>query len=108
MGTLDFSAMQEIQKELQQKYRDIWKPLCPEHGRSSLLWMMIEAGEAADIIKKEGDAAIMDDPETRRHFIEELCDTMMYFNDLMLCYGITPEELEEIYLEKHKRNLSRW
>ena len=33
---------------------------------------------------------------------------MMYFNDLMLCYGVTPNELEQIYREKHERNMSRW
>lgn len=50
----------------------------------------------------------MDVPEVREHFIEELCDVMMYFNDVMLCYGIAPEELERVYLEKHRRNLERW
>ena len=33
---------------------------------------------------------------------------MMYFNDVMLCYDITPEELEEVYQEKHRRNMERW
>ena len=70
--------------------------------------MMIEAGEAADVIKKQGDAPITDDPETRRHFIEEMCDVMMYFNDVLLCYSITPDELEEVYRAKHRRNMSRW
>lgn len=70
--------------------------------------MMIEAGEAADIIKKKGDRPIVGDEETRKHFIEELCDVLMYFNDIMLCYSISPEELKKIYLEKHQRNLKRW
>lgn len=50
----------------------------------------------------------MKHPETRRHFIEEMCDTLMYFNDILLCYGITPEELEQVYLEKHEKNMKRW
>ena len=33
---------------------------------------------------------------------------MMYFNDVLLCYGITPEELEKVYREKHERNMERW
>lgn len=103
-----FLQMQNIQRELQEKYKDRWIHLSPETGRSSLLWMMIEAGEAADIIKKDGDRSIMEIPEVRSHFIEELCDVMMYFNDLMLCYSITPQELEQIYREKHHRNMSRW
>lgn len=105
---MDFHQMQQIQRELQERYKDKWSRLSPETGRSSLLWMMVEAGEAADIIKKDGDRKIVDAPEVREHFIEELCDVMMYFNDVMLCYGITPEELERVYLEKHRRNLERW
>ena len=31
-----------------------------------------------------------------------------YLNDVLLCYGITPNEVENVYLEKHKRNMSRW
>jgi len=70
--------------------------------------MIGEAGEAAEIIKKKGDDAIAVDLEARRQFVEELCDVMMYFNDLCLCYSITPEELRDVYLEKHERNMKRW
>lgn len=69
---------------------------------------MIEAGEVADIIKKKGDAKIMEDDEVRNHFIEEMCDVMMYFNDVMLCYDIKPKELIDIYRKKHNTNMKRW
>lgn len=108
MADFGFDEMQAIQKELQERYLDRWGGLCPEKGRDSLLWMMIEAGEAADVIKKQGDTPILEDPDTRRHFIEEMCDVMMYFNDVLLCYGITPGELEEVYREKHEKNMKRW
>lgn len=108
MESFGFHEMQAIQKELQEKYFDQWGGLYPKKGREILLWMMIEAGEVADIIKKEGDEAILQDTETRRHFVEELCDVMMYFNDLALCYGVTPEEIVKVYKEKHQRNMSRW
>ena len=108
MAHFCFEDMQKIQKELQEKYKDKWQPLSPQVGRNQLLWMMIEAGEMADIIKKDGDEKIMEDEAVRRHFIEEMCDTMMYFNDVMLCYGITPEELEKVYREKHEKNMKRW
>ena len=100
--------MQEIQKELQAKYLERWGGLSPEKGVHQLLWMMIEAGEVADIIKKRGDDAIMQDEETRNHFVEELCDVLMYLNDVMLCYGITPEELKQAYQKKFERNMTRW
>ena len=108
MEQLNLGEMQALQTALQEKYKDKWGGLGPETARSQLLWMMIEAGEMADIIKKEGDGAIMDDPGVRRHFIEETCDVLMYLNDVLLCYGITPEEVEKVYLEKHARNMKRW
>lgn len=108
MEHLDFPAMIAMQEELQARYRDKWEPIDPAHGRNKLLWMMIEAGEAADIIKKSGDDAIMQPGDTRRHFVEELTDTLMYLNDVLLCYGISAEELEQIYVEKHERNMKRW
>lgn len=105
---LDFAAMQQMQQVLQAKHFARWGGLSPAKAREKLLWMMIEAGEMADVVKKQGDDAILHTPEARRHFIEEACDTLMYLNDIMICYGITPEELEAIYREKHLRNLGRW
>ena len=100
--------MQAIQEELQEKYMDKWGGLSPDKGKEQLLWMMIEAGEIADIIKKDGDKKIIDDVEVRNHFIEEICDVFMYLNDVMLCYSITSEEIEKVYLEKHHKNMKRW
>ena len=108
MEPFTLEKMLEIQRELQQKYQDRWGGLSPEKGRNQLLWMMIEAGEVADIIKKKGDQAIMNNQEIRQSFVEEICDVFMYLNDVMLCYSITPEELQEIYLKKHQKNLTRW
>lgn len=70
--------------------------------------MVIEAGEIADIVKKNGDKKIMEDKTVRNHFIEEVYDTFMYLNDVMLCYDISPEELQAIYLQKHETNMNRW
>ena len=108
MKNFCFEDMQKIQKELQEKYKDKWPTLKPEVAREKLLWLMIELGEVADIIKKQGDENIMNDKDTRQHFIEEMCDVMMYFNDVMICYDITPEELSEIYIDKHNKNMKRW
>ncbi len=108
MNDFGLNEMQEIQKQLQEKYKDKWGGLSPDIGRNQLLWMMIEVGEVADIIKKKGDSSIMNDEETRNHFVEELCDVLMYFNDVMLCYSISPEELKKVYLQKHHKNIERW
>ena len=108
MAQLTFETMHSMQEQLLDRYKDKWPALSPAIARDKLLWMMIEAGEMADIIKKKGDEQIMNDSDVRAHFIEEMCDTLMYFNDVMRCYGITPEEFEEIYLAKHQRNMQRW
>lgn len=108
MADWSFNEMQRVQKELQDKYKHKWPMLTPQIGRDKLLWMMIEAGEMADIIKKCGDEDIMDDVETRTHFIEEICDVLMYLNDVMICYDVSVDELREIYLKKHNKNMGRW
>jgi NTP pyrophosphatase (non-canonical NTP hydrolase) len=108
MNDFGLNEMQKIQKQLQEIYKDKWGGLSPDKGRNQLLWMMIEVGEVADIIKKKGDNHIMNDEETRNHFVEELCDVLMYFNDVMLCYSISPEELKKVYLQKHTKNIERW
>ena len=33
---------------------------------------------------------------------------LMYYNDVMLCYGISAEELKQSYSEKYKKNMERW
>ena len=103
-----FQEMQKMQKELQEKYKDIWEPVSPQTGRNKILWLMIELGEAADLIKKQGDPKILEDPQVRSHFVEELADVMMFFNDILLCYDISVEELATAYRKKHERNMERW
>ena len=73
-----------------------------------LLWLHGELGEVSEIIKKKGASKIMSDPEVRAHFVEEMCDVLMYYNDVLICYDITPEELEKAYRQKHEFNMNRW
>ena len=108
MGRFGFEEMQKIQKELQEKYKQQWGGLPPEMGKEKLLWAYAEMGEVADIIKKNSSEDILKSREVREHFIEEMCDVMMYLNDVLLCYDVSPEEIERIYTEKHRRNMERW
>lgn len=108
MNDLNFAQMQSMQKDLQDKYMEKWGGLPPEKAREKLLWMLAEAGEVADVIKKNGDRNILSDPAVRMHFVEEMCDVMMYFNDVLLCYGVTPDEFTQVYREKHMHNMGRW
>ena len=108
MNDISIEQMQQMQLRLHEKYKDSWSPLCPETAKDRLLWMMAEVGEAAQIIKKDGDTAIMEDPEVRAHFVEEMADVLMYFNDVLISYGITPGEVGGEYVKKFERNLNRW
>ena len=73
-----------------------------------MLWLMAELGEAIQVVKKHSLADVMAQGEVRHDLVEELADVMMYFNDIMLCYDITPEEFEAVYRAKHERNMTRW
>ncbi len=104
---ISVSDILQMQRELQEKYLDKWGGLSPAKAREQLLWMLCECGEVIDVIKKIGDKAIMEDQDVRAHFIEEMVDVLMYFGDVLLCYGISPAEFSEAYLKKHARNMKR-
>ncbi len=108
MEDFTINEMLAMQNKLQEKYRGKWEPITPEAGKNKLLWMVGEVGEVIDIVKKNGDQKASQDPELRRSLVEELSDVLMYYNDVLLCYGITAEELKNAYTEKYERNLTRW
>lgn len=106
----DFSIgeMQQMQKVLQETYKNKWEPICPAAGQNKLLWMLGEIGEVIDIVKKHGGEAAAQEQALRAALVEELADVLMYYNDVLLCYGISPEELKRAYTEKFEKNLKRW
>ena len=108
MSEFTISEMQDMQKQLQEKYKHIWEPICADTGKNKLLWMIGEIGEVIDIVKKNGDKKASSDEELRKQLVEEMADVLMYYNDVMLCYGITEEELKETYVEKFEKNMKRW
>ena len=108
MADFGINEMLDMQRALQEKYKDKWEGISPEVGKNKLLWMIGEAGEVIDIIKKHGDLAACGQSELREHLVEELADVLMYFNDVLLCYGITSDELKRSYTDKFQRNMTRW
>lgn len=106
--SMDLSRMQAIQQELQAKYGEDWIKMAPENAHYSILWAIGEVGEMIDIIKKQGYQAVMEDPETRKEFIKEWVDVMMFMMDITLCLDISPEEITQLYEEKHAYNMKRW
>lgn len=108
MNDFTINEMQEMQRLLQDKYKDIWEPICPEAGKNKMLWMIGEIGEVIDIVKKHGGAKASADEGIRKDLIEEMADVLMYYNDVMLCFGITAEELKSTYIQKFEKNMKRW
>lgn len=108
MTDFSINEMQEMQKRLQDKYKDKWEPISPETGKNKMLWMIGEIGEVIDIVKKHGGLEASTDAKLRKELVEEMADVLMYYNDVMLCYGITADELKQAYSEKFEKNMKRW
>jgi len=108
MADFGINEMLEMQRTLQDKYKDKWEKISPAAGRHKLLWMIGEIGEVIDIVKKNGGEKAATEEIIRKDIVEELADVLMYYNDVLLCYGITAEELKNTYVEKFERNMKRW
>ena len=70
--------------------------------------MIGEIGEVIDIIKKHGGEIASQEGELREQLVEELADVLMYYTDILLCYGISEEELKQSYIRKFEKNMKRW
>lgn len=108
MTDFSINEMIDMQKRLQDKYKDQWESISPEAGKHKLLWMIGEIGEVIDIVKKHGDIKACNDVKLRKDLIEEMADVLMYYNDVMLCYGISADELKKAYIGKFEKNMTRW
>lgn len=108
MSDFTIKDMLTMQRTLQEKYKDKWETICPEAGKHKLLWLLGEVGEVIDIIKKNGDQKAVEDLDLRQHLVDEVADVLMYYNDVLLCYGISEQELKEAYIAKFEKNMTRW
>ena len=108
MNDFGINEMLEMQKTLQEKYKDKWEAIGPAAGQNKLLWMIGEIGEVIDIIKQNSGVKACTDEALRKDLVEELADVLMYYNDVLLCYGISAEELKQSYTAKFEKNMKRW
>lgn len=104
---LTISKMLELSYSLWEKHKETWSPMKSEYGKTFILYMIEEIGEAIAIIKKKGEEKIMDDPEVRARFIEELGDVLMYYMDVLNRFDISAEEFTNAYIKKFQNNMSR-
>ena len=108
MTDFSINEMLDMQIKLQDKYKDKWEKISPETGKHKLLWMIGEIGEVIDIVKKHGDINATNDVKLRKDLVEKMADVLMYYNDVMLCYRISADELKQAYTAKFENNMTRW
>lgn len=101
-----FAEMFALQKALHDAHPD-WGGLPPEIAQDKLLWAFEEMGEIVAIFKKKGYRDILEPGSVRSCFLEEVCDVLMYLNDMMLALGVEPEEVGGAYRGKFRYNLKR-
>ena len=66
---LDFQAMQQMQRNLQERYAGWWEPVDAEHGKNKILWMLAELGEAIQVVKRHSTSEMMEVGENRHDFV---------------------------------------
>lgn len=104
---LTISQMMQMQKDLFELHKDKWHPMEHTFGKDFILYMVEEVGEVIAVLKKKGSDAVMDNPAVRQAFLEEMADVLMYYNDILLRFHVTADEISEAFCSKHSRDLSR-
>ncbi|WP_425448845.1 MazG nucleotide pyrophosphohydrolase domain-containing protein [Dethiothermospora halolimnae] len=104
---LSIEEMLKMSKSLWENNKEKWAPMEPNHGKTFILYMIEEIGEVISIVKKKGEDQIMNDPKVREHFVEEMCDVLMYYSDVLNRFKVNKEEFSKIYKEKYKNNMNR-
>lgn len=98
---LDYSLL------LWERHKNEWSPMEPEYARNMLLWLVGELGEVMDIIKKDGEKAIMGNKRVREKMIEEIADCFMYLVEVLNRYKVSAEKFSKTYHSKMRHNLKR-
>ena len=85
MDDFGINEMLDMQKTLQDKYKDTWETISPEIGQNKLLWMIGETGEVIDIIKKHGaEKACKEGSLMRRHNTSPFDNNLIFFETPMI------------------------
>ena len=104
---LSISEMKKMQLELYEENKEKWNDMEPGAAKSHILYMVEEIGECISIIKKKGITAIMENPDVRERFLEEITDVQNYYIEVLNRLNITSEEFSKAYIEKHNTNMKR-
>lgn len=107
---MTIQEMLDLQNRLYDKCgkENRWLTYTPDNAQLHWLYMLGEAGEVIDALKKNSLDTLLQLGPARDHMIEEMADTLMFFVDTMACMDVTADELSQAYREKHERNIKRW
>lgn len=97
----------QMSQTLWENNKDSWDPMTPEFGRDSILYMIEEIGEVISLIKKKGEPEIIKNGDVRQRFIEEMCDVLMYYSDVLNRFDISSRDFSQVYYEKFNKNMER-
>ncbi len=99
MDKFTIGEMQEMQKVLQEKYKDKWEPICAEIGQNKLLWMIGEVLHVKKVLKPPKIFAIL--RKTQRLELRECA--LLLANDLgihskaaFVSLGFAVPEMQEV------------
>ena len=78
---------------------NVYSPICNlwygyEHAPYVDQKFMEHSNQLMETIKKNGADAVCGENGLRNELVEELADVLMYYNNVLLCYDILPEELK--------------
>ena len=105
------AAMMSLQKELAEKYGlNLPVNLNTKEGqrtiRNLVFCLVEELFEMTNTLKNR-EWTKTELPVDLNHFFEELSDSLLFFIELMVAVGLSPQECFDLYLKKYKVNLFR-
>ncbi len=105
--TLRISSLYTSDKDLKQYFRKKY-----QLGKEELKNHSISYNGREYIYRFENGTTVTytseEDEKLKREHVEEMADVLMYYNDVLLCYEISADELKQSYSEKYKKNMERW
>jgi len=110
-GSDKLEVMFRLQKELAKKYgAKIPVDLNTKEGQEAirfLAWCVVEElAEAVNVLKNRRWTKT-ELPVDTDHFYEELSDTLLFFIELLLVAGFTPQKTIDLFMRKWKVNMFR-
>lgn len=107
LAGITINEMIDYSQRLWEKHKDEWAPMEPGYAYIFLLWLIGELGEVVEVIKKEGQEAVVRNRKVRHKMIEEIVDCFAYLVEVMNRFKISGGEFSQEYHKKMRYNLRR-